>query len=184
MEKKVCSKCKEEKEVCEFNLNKSRSNGYRAECRECTKLITKIYKEKNKLKIKEYNKKFIENNPDYHNDYRRDKFKNNIQYRLQCYVRARILKYLKSKKILKNNLTFNIVGCTPDELKKHIESQFLENMSWNNYGKGDDKWSIDHIKPLCTAKTEEDVFTLNHYTNLQPMWNPQNFSKGGKWDLY
>jgi hypothetical protein len=178
MEKKVCSKCKEEKEVCEFNLNKSRSNGYRVECRECTKLITKTYKEKNKLKIKESNKKFIENNPDYHNDYRRDKFKNNIQYRLQCYVRARILKYLKSKKILKNNLTFNIVGCTPDELKKHIESQFLENMSWDNhslYG-----WHIDHKIPLSSAKTEEEAYQLCHYTNLQPLWAEDNLKKSNK----
>ena len=178
MEKKVCSKCKEEKEVCEFNINKSRRSGYRTECRECTKLITKIYKEKNKLKIKESNKKFITDNPDYHNKYRRDKFKNDTQYRLLCYVRNRIKKYLKTKNLLKNNKTIDIIGCTPQQLKFHIESQFLENMSWDNHSLFG--WHIDHKIPLSSAKTEEEIYQLCHYTNLQPLWSEDNLRKSNK----
>jgi hypothetical protein len=50
-------------------------------------------------------------------------------------------------------------------------------MSFDNYG----QWHIDHIIPLATAKTEQDVYTLSHYTNLQPLWAKDNISKGAKW---
>jgi hypothetical protein len=49
-------------------------------------------------------------------------------------------------------------------------------MTWSNMG----EWHIDHIKPLATAKTEKDVYELNHYTNLQPLWAKDNLSKGAK----
>lgn len=178
MEKKICSKCKEEKDVCEFNVNKSRPNGYRAECRECTRIITKKYKEKNKLKIKESNKKFLIENPDYYNQYRRDRFNNDLQYRLLCNVRCRIVKYLKTKKLIKNNKTIDIIGCTPEELKSHLESQFLDNMSWENHGLYG--WHIDHKIPLSSAKTEKEIYELCHYSNLQPLWAEDNLKKSNK----
>ena len=51
-------------------------------------------------------------------------------------------------------------------------------MSFDNYGF--DGWHIDHIVPLATAKTEEQVAKLNHYTNIQPLWAKDNLSKGAK----
>lgn len=66
---------------------------------------------------------------------------------------------------LKNG-TFNIVGCTPTELKTHIEKQFSEGMNWENYGFTG--WHIDHdVHRLCH-------YRLCHYTNLQPMWSEDN----------
>ena len=82
----------------------------------------------------------------------------------------------KQGKISKS--VINIVGCTPEKLKEHIESKFVDNMSWDNYGyRG---WHLDHIIPLCTAKTIEEVYSLNHYTNLQPLWAIDNMKKGKK----
>lgn len=78
--------------------------------------------------------------------------------------------------------TFDALGLTQDQFKTYIESHFVDGMTWDNYGHGEGKWSIDHTKPLCTAKTEEDVFTLNHYTNLRPMWWFDNLAKGGKYE--
>ena len=49
-------------------------------------------------------------------------------------------------------------------------------MTWENKG----AWHIDHIIPTCTAKTEEDLIRLNHYTNLQPLWAEENLKKGSK----
>jgi len=51
-------------------------------------------------------------------------------------------------------------------------------MNWKNHGKFG--WHIDHIIPLSSAKTDEEVFKLCHYKNLQPLWAFENLSKGDK----
>ena len=84
--------------------------------------------------------------------------------------------FLKSKNINKKNKTFNIVGCSPEFLKEYLEKKFIGGMSWDN--KGD--WHIDHIIPLSSAKTEEEIYKLCHYTNLQPLWSEDNLKKGNK----
>ena len=63
------------------------------------------------------------------------------------------------------------VGCTKEEFKAHIESQFVEGMTWDNWTV--DGWHIDHIIPLAAAGS-------NHYTNLQPLWWYDNLSKSDK----
>ena len=88
------------------------------------------------------------------------------------------IEFLKSKNITKNNSTFNIVGCPPIFLKEHLEKQFTDGMSWENHGLYG--WHIDHIIPLASAKTEEEIYKLCHYTNLQPLWSTDNWKKGAK----
>jgi hypothetical protein len=85
---------------------------------------------------------------------------------------------LNTKNIKKHNKTFDIVGCSPQQLKEHIQSQFKDNMSWENYGYYG--WHIDHITPLSSAKTEEEIYQLCHYTNLQPLWAEDNLKKSNK----
>ena len=86
------------------------------------------------------------------------------------------MSFLKSKNLQKNNKTFEVVGCTPEELKNHIESKFLVGMSWENQG----DWHIDHIIPLSSAINEDEIIKLCHYTNLQPLWALDNMKKGSK----
>lgn len=73
----------------------------------------------------------------------------------------------------------DILGCSWEQLKLHIESQFVDGMTWENRS----EWHIDHRIPLATAKTEEDVIRLNHYTNLQPLWAKDNLLKSDKLDF-
>ena len=80
------------------------------------------------------------------------------------------------KNITKRNKTFEIVGCTPDELKNYLEGLFVDVMSWDNYGLYG--WHIDHKIPLSSANTEEELLSLCHFTNLQPMWAQDNLKKG------
>jgi hypothetical protein len=75
----------------------------------------------------------------------------------------------------KNKKTEMVVGCSKEFLKEHLEKQFKDGMSWENYGHAG--WHIDHITPLASAKTEEEVYRLSHYTNLQPLWATENFKK-------
>ena len=76
----------------------------------------------------------------------------------------------------KNNKTFEMVGCDPTELKMYLEKQFENKMTWQNR----DEWHIDHIIPLSSANTEEEVLKLCHYTNLQPLWIEENLKKSNK----
>lgn len=88
-----------------------------------------------------------------------------------------VLRYMLGSKDKK---TQEIVGCTFEELKLHIENQFTEGMTWENYGT--DGWHIDHVKPLAMANTKEEIIASNHYTNLQPMWQLDNLKKGATFD--
>lgn len=127
----------------------------------------KIWEESNKEKIKEYRKNYI-------------KFVKEINpvKKLQINIRSRFYNILKINKIPKNNKTFDIVGCSLEYLKEHLENQFTEGMSWDNYGFYG--WHIDHKIPLSSAKTEEEIYKLCHYTNLQPLWAEDNLKKSNK----
>ena len=70
-----------------------------------------------------------------------------------------------------------ILGCSFQEFKLHLESQFDEWMNWENQGT---YWHMDHIIPISSAQTEEDVWRLNHYTNFQPLYWEDNLKKSNK----
>jgi len=76
----------------------------------------------------------------------------------------------------KRSSTLDMIGGDWLVAKKHLESLFTESMTWENIG----EWHIDHIIPFATAKTEEELIALCHYTNLQPLWAFDNMSKGAK----
>jgi hypothetical protein len=80
------------------------------------------------------------------------------------------------KGIRKTTGTEELVGCSANELKAHLESQFKPGMSWDNYG----KWHVDHIKPCASfdLTQEEEQRKCFHFTNLQPLWEYENLSKG------
>ena len=92
-------------------------------------------------------------------------------------LRSRLIQFLSSHKLHKDNKTFNIIGCSPEFLKEYLENKFTEGMSWNKMG---ESIHIDHIIPLSSAKNEEEVYELCHYTNLQPLWAEDNLRKGSK----
>lgn len=96
-------------------------------------------------------------------------------FRLASNLRTRLNGALKVKSWKKTTHFAEYIGCTQDELKSHIAKQFYPGMSWKNYG----EWEIDHIKPLESATTAEEMYKLFHYSNLHPLWIKDNRSKGG-----
>jgi hypothetical protein len=193
METKICSKCKEEKEVCEFNNNKSTYDGKRPECKLCTNKQSILYNKKNKDKVDKIKQKYVDNNkekvkkskkkwfnknPNYQNKWVVNKYNNDPLFRLINIMRARTRLFFKSKNFKKKNSTFKIIGCTPEFLKEHLEQQFEEGMSWDNQGLYG--WHIDHKIPLSSSNTEEEIYKLCHYTNLQPLWAEDNLKKSNK----
>lgn len=92
--------------------------------------------------------------------------------------RIRSLIYIRiySGGYTKKSRSQEILGCTWEDFKRHIERQFLKGMRWDRLG----EIHLDHIVPVATAKTEEDVIALNHFTNIRPMWAKDNLSKGAQ----
>ena len=138
----------------------------------------KIYREKNKDKIKKSKKLYNEKNRDKRRMYFKLRRKNNIQYRLNRNLRGRLYNALKKNQ--KIGSFIKDLGCSVDELKIHLESKFQPGMSWNNYGMYG--WHIDHIKPLDSfdLTKREQFLEACHYTNLQPLWAQDNWSKRNK----
>ena len=134
------------------------------------------YHIKNSEKIAKKVKDWRKNNKVRRNQTERERRKNDILHKLVHYLRVRTNFYIKKTGVTKNNSSLNIVGLSPIELKKYIEKKFTEKMCWENYG----EWHIDHIIPLSSAKSEDEIYKLCHYTNLQPLWAEDNLKKGNK----
>lgn len=141
-----------------------------------SKEYREVNKEKYSFYLKEYYYKNKELLKEYLYNYQKNRRKNDELFYLKDIISHRVREYLKSKKITKKNKTFEIVGCTPNELKIYLEERFVDGMCWDNRG----KWHIDHIIPLSSAKTEDELYKLCHYTNLQPLWAVDNLKKGNK----
>jgi hypothetical protein len=97
-------------------------------------------------------------------------------YAMKDRLSVRIREAFQAKGIKKNTKTIDMLGCDIVEFKAHIEKQFLFGMSWENK----DQWHVDHIVPCASAKNEEELKALFHYTNLRPIWAKDNLSKSNK----
>jgi hypothetical protein len=187
MNTKTCSKCGITKEISDFRKDKTKKDGLRPDCKLCLKNYEMLCRTNNPTMMKDKLVKFYENNPQKRKQYRENyKVRKQEQrkerrisdpvFNIINRVRCRLWKYLKNHKITKSNKTFEIVGCSPEELKSHLEKQFKNGMTWENRG----DWHIDHIVPLSSAKSEDDIYKLCHYTNLQPLWSYENIKKSNK----
>jgi len=168
------------------------------------------YREKHKDAINKKAKEFYINNKDLINEKRRLIYSlNKDKKKIVLSEEQRIRKnksncdYVKNKRIngmisefdkfkqsvrkrthyafnrLKINKPYNteiLLGINMYDLKVYIESMFKEGMNWENRK----DWHVDHIIPLSSAKTKEDMIKLCNYKNLQPLWAKENMSKGAK----
>lgn len=133
---------------------------------------------KNKAKIIEQNKQHAEKNKDLmiarRREYKNKRYQSDPIYRLKRNVCRAIHASITRNGYTKRSKTYEILGCTMDEFRLHIERQFTKGMTWEKVGS---EIHIDHIVPLASAKTEEDILALNHHTNLRPCWADENFRK-------
>jgi len=89
---------------------------------------------------------------------------------------------MRSRGLVKSQRTVALIGCSIEDFKIYIESLFNVGMSWDNYGKGDDKWEIDHIIPLALFDLTNPNHTKRafHFSNMQPLWCKENNAKRDK----
>lgn len=115
-------------------------------------------------------------------EYERNRRKTDTEYKIRCNLNSRIRSALRGRG-KKSMHTMELIGCSIDQLIKHIESLFKPDMSWDKFGqKG---IHIDHIIPCCSfdLTDPEQQKICFHYLNLQPMWWHDNLDKRGKYNI-
>ena len=205
---KACTKCGVEKVLEEFHLNKKGKFGRHSWCKACFDEWQQTYKQRPGVKRQQraYAKahrqqpKFKERwrayaqRPEHkewwrayrqrpeHKEWRRAYQQRRSQtdhaFKLVRNLRARLRQALKGT--CKSARTLELLGCTVEELRAHLEAQFKPGMTWENQGRYG--WHIDHIKPCASFDLTdlEQQRACFHYTNLQPLWAAENLSKGAK----
>lgn len=112
--------------------------------------------------------------------YRSKKRHSDAAFKIREQQKNRINSALKRQGSRKAIKTLELLGCTKEELKRHIESLWLPGMTWDNHSRFG--WHIDHIRPCASFNLlePEQQKACFHYTNLQPLWWKDNISKADK----
>ncbi len=192
---KICIKCEKEKELKEFRKRKKSKDGYGNQCNSCLNDLVKIRhdnlseeeKKQKRIRKNERNKEYLKSNPEFKLRQKKKRRENHLKrmedplYKLKISFSRRLNKLLKRVKCNKStNKPYYLdkLGCSFEEFKIYLESKFEDWMNWENYGLYNGElnygWDIDHIIPSSTAKTENDIYHLSHYSNLQPLCSKTN----------
>lgn len=174
---KTCKKCGEAKSLDSFNKDRSKPDGLQIYCRPCRKGVQAKHREANRDAVNENQKTWRRNNREasrrHQLKYMKKRYAEDPAFCLKTRLRSRLCRVLRGRP--KDSTTQKLVGCTWDELRAHIESQFVEGMSWDNRA----EWHIDHIRPIASFEDPADPACW-HYTNLQPLWAEDNKRKAAR----
>lgn len=167
---RICRECKIEKNLNEFYKTIKHKSGYETKCKQCKHLYMSLFiipkfRSYYRNYSKEWNKNNNEEKKQYERKYWKTKYKIDINFTLKRLLRGQFYRHIKNK----NKNIINLLGCTIQEFKNYIESQFKPEMNWDNHGI---IWEIDHIKPcssfdLIDLKQQQECF---HYSNTQPLF--------------
>ena len=206
--KKTCSKCGAEKVLEEFHLDKKGGFGRQRWCKVCFRkwwqtcrqrpgvmsrhrAYARAYRERPRIKERqraywqslEYKKRrqAYWQSLEYKKRkraYVRGRHRSDPAFRLKGNLRTRLRQALKGT--YKSARTLELLGCTVEELRAHLEAQFKPGMTWEN--QSFHGWHVDHIRPCASfdLTDPEQQRICFHYTNLQPLWATENLSKGAK----
>ena len=144
----------------------------------------KKWSENNREYLTEYHKKWRTENVDKWRKTKRDYEKNRKDsdplYKLVANFRTAIYTVLKESNVDKYGHYFDVLQYTPEELINHLEKQFKDDMTWDNYG----IWHVDHKSPITSFDIQEmgdeEFMKCWSLDNLQPMWGEENIRKSNK----
>ena len=158
--------------------DKEKRKQYLENSKEKVKEQKRLWYEANKEKMRLYQKDWQKNNKVKLREYGKTRLQKDPLFKLKTNLKNLIGNSFRNNNIQKKSKTEEILGCTYQELKIHLETQFQPWMNWDNRGlyngELDYGWDIDHIIPLSSAETSIDLIRLNHYTNLQPLCSYTN----------
>ena len=101
-----------------------------------------------------------------------------VRKRLAVFCCSLIARCLRNK----TDRTAALLGYSVEALRTHLEAHFEPGMSWDNYGKRNDQWSIDHSRPISSFPMTTTLAEINALENLRPMWHRKNCAKKNKWE--
>jgi len=153
---------------------------YYSENKEYVTERSRKYYNENKEALTDYQRNYSADNKnavaDRNRNYQKNRRASDPKFAMINRISSRMRQALASKGLAKKTKTMEALGCTSDYFHRYIELQFSKGMNWANR----DKWHLDHIVPISSAETEEDVIRLSHYLNMRPLWAEENLSKSNK----
>ena len=111
---------------------------------------------------------------------RKRRYRQDPLYRVKDNVVTLIANAFARSGYSKHSRTHNILGCSYSDFCTHIESQFVDHMSWNNR----ELWHLDHRVPVSLAENEQELLLLNRWENFQPLWAGVNIQKKASVDTH
>jgi hypothetical protein len=132
---------------------------------------------KNSDRVAETKARWFQRNKQDLYEKRRQKLESDLSFKISCNLRSRLANAIRNRS--KGGSAVADLGCSIEELRSHLEKLWEPGMSWENYGKGKDRWNIDHAVPLCSfdLSVHEQLRQACHYTNLRPLWEKDNLLK-------
>jgi hypothetical protein len=182
----VCTECKKINQADWREDNREQHNSWRKRNPEQRAKSQKKYLETHPERRKKSSLDWIKRNLDHHRAYQRElnkrRQREDPDYRFRKNLRSRLHKAVTRASVAKSGKTMDLIGCTVAELKLHLERQFSVGMAWDNYGHGAGRWNIDHRIPCASfdLTDPEQQRHCFHFSNLQPMWHPENVAKGDR----
>ena len=164
-ENKECTGCKLVLPRDRFTKNPSSKDGLHSKCKKCRTVVDQQYKEQNKEAVYGRTKEWMRKNrywlKIYHKEYRKKRCEVDAVYKLKLNISSLIKLCFKNRGVIKNTKTEQILGISPEN--------FINYLNNNPYGflYTDLNMDLDHIIPVSSATTAEEVIRLNHYTNFQ-----------------
>jgi len=173
------------------NPNKMSINGkkYRESHKTEEQIRSRKYRENNKEERRLYKLTWRQHNKERLNEKERERRKKDPLFRIKgitrCLFKDAFIRACEGKFPKKNRMSEDVLCCSFSDFMGKLESQFLDWMSWENQGiclnnSYKCSWHIDHIIPISYAKKEDDIYLLNHWSNLQPLCGKENMEKNAK----
>ena len=170
---KTCTKCKIEKDESEFCKDKKATDGYFCYCKSCEAIRYSQYRQKNRERLNTAHKSWQKKSRAHNNAYYHKRYRENTVFATRRRVSGRINGVLRqSFGVSKSKSTMKILGCTGTELLAYLGITHIDELIGNQ---------IDHICPLSQALTEDEVYKLNHYSNLRIIPAAENLAKSDHW---
>lgn len=171
---KICKICNLYKMINNYFTSKQTLDGYYGYCKSCSN-NKKQNNPNAKLKAPEYRAKHKLIYGEVDKLKKRERYKNDIAFKISCTIRSRVNQSLKTK-FTKH--TVDIIGCNIDFFKQWIEYQFEDWMSWDNFG----DWHLDHVRPCASfdLSDKEQQLLCFSWKNYQPLQKELNLKKNDK----
>lgn len=204
-EKKICNKCEEVlPKTNEHFFYKNKKKGYFSPyCKKCERARCIEYRKNNPELIRKRHQEYHQENREHILEYQKQyrstprykkmkcerenkRANEDPSYKMRKNISHSVRTYLKNNKGTKKNNTWSALPYSPQQLREHLESQFEDWMTWDNYGKGEGKWNIDHIHPQSLLPYDSlehpNFLKCWELNNLRPLCSLENSSKGNRRD--